>query len=220
MSDDGTGGNLFIPSLLISYTDTAILKQSLLDPDLSDLLQMKITFEMRHTSNHVNLDLWMSSEIPIIRRFLNDFSQYAVTFTASELTFRPRFVSSYCPRCHDSNYTVDDINCISGGRYCAPDPDGPGSLTGRDTILENLRQLCVSRISTNLKKPEMWWNYISSFNTTCHYTDLSADCSEKAMRKAKIDLDKVDNCVTGSFDGENQGLAENSIMKDERSDFM
>ena len=30
-------------------------------------------------------------------------------------------------------------NCVSGGRYCAPDPDGVGVLTGRDVLYEDLR---------------------------------------------------------------------------------
>jgi len=30
-------------------------------------------------------------------------------------------------------------NCISGGRYCAMDPDFNGPLTGKDVMEENLR---------------------------------------------------------------------------------
>jgi len=29
--------------------------------------------------------------------------------------------------------------CVSGGRYCSPDPDGEGPMIGRDVILEDLR---------------------------------------------------------------------------------
>jgi len=35
---------------------------------------------------------------------------------------------------------------VSGGRYCAPDPDGAGVLSGRDIVMEDLRQLCIQTL--------------------------------------------------------------------------
>lgn len=37
------------------------------------------------------------------------------------------------------NWTVTNELCLSGGRYCSPDPDGFGPLIGRDVIFEDLR---------------------------------------------------------------------------------
>ena len=34
---------------------------------------------------------------------------------------------------------ADNANCVSHGRYCAPDPDDEGPATGRNVVLEDLR---------------------------------------------------------------------------------
>jgi len=34
-------------------------------------------------------------------------------------------------------------DCVCGGRYCSPDPDFNGPLTGRDIVMENLNQKCI-----------------------------------------------------------------------------
>lgn len=36
----------------------------------------------------------------------------------------------YCYTCKLSNWSSNTESCLSGGRYCAPDPDGSGPLTG------------------------------------------------------------------------------------------
>lgn len=53
--------------------------------------------------------------------------------------------------------------CISGGRYCAFDPDGNGPLMGRDVIFEDLRQLCI----INQTDVTMWFDYAMAFENNC-----------------------------------------------------
>lgn len=60
--------------------------------------------------------------------------------------FIPRYIIYYCMPCMEKNWTVLNDGCLSGGRYCSPDPDGEGPLIGRDTILEDLRQLCIYQL--------------------------------------------------------------------------
>jgi len=51
----------------------------------------------------------------------------------------PVYVQYYCTDCARKNFTVTNSLCISGGRYCAYDPDGNGPLIGRDIVIEDLR---------------------------------------------------------------------------------
>jgi hypothetical protein len=83
MSDDGTGGNLMIPSLLISARDANIMKGALTDSKTKYQLQVKITFEMKHPTNEVSLDIWMSSDLPVIRDFMFEFAAFGKEFSNS-----------------------------------------------------------------------------------------------------------------------------------------
>ena len=47
------------------------------------------------------------------------------------MELRIHYAIWYCPYCAGLGYTVtDNPDCISGGRYCSPDPDNIGPLTG------------------------------------------------------------------------------------------
>lgn len=53
--------------------------------------------------------------------------------------FNPRYVQSECEACKKLNWSISNDDCLSGGRYCATDPDGTGPLLGRDVVFEDLR---------------------------------------------------------------------------------
>jgi hypothetical protein len=77
MSDDGTGVNLFIPSLMIGQTDAQKIRNTISDLKVEGRdyhVQVKLVFEIRHATNHVDLDMWMSSEVPVAQQFLTDFA--------------------------------------------------------------------------------------------------------------------------------------------------
>jgi len=57
-----------------------------------------------------------------------------------KVKFDSHYVSWYCPSCRFDGWNVEVPDCISGGRYCAPDPDDDlGPLTGKDVVMEDLR---------------------------------------------------------------------------------
>jgi len=50
----------------------------------------------------------------------------------------------YCTYCKNAGFNVkDEPDCFSGGRYCSPDPDGAGAKSGRDVVLEDIREKCI-----------------------------------------------------------------------------
>lgn len=54
--------------------------------------------------------------------FIKNFKPYYKLI--SEFTnFIPHYALWFCPICKEKNYTnITNPNCISSGRYCAPDP--------------------------------------------------------------------------------------------------
>ena len=66
----------------------------------------------------------------------------------------------------------------------------------------------------------MWWHYIRYLNETCSTPDMSDECSSKALHKAHINEDKINQWIQDSFTGENIGLDDNTILRRERFDFI
>jgi hypothetical protein len=113
------------------------------------------------------------------------------------------------------NWTVTNELCLSGGRYCSPDPDGFGPLLGRDVILEDLRQICLHRQSN-----EKWWQYMRRFSKTClnppngTITLNLTECSIKIMSDLKFKVDKILFCVDSSFEGGDPLYNDSTILKE------
>lgn len=75
--------------------------------------------------------------------------------------FTPHYVLWQCYGC---TFNKAEDNCISGGRYCAPDPDDRGPLTGRDILLEDLRQICIYKKYTKGDTYSTWTDYIINYS--------------------------------------------------------
>jgi hypothetical protein len=84
-------------------------------------------------------------------------------------------------------------NCVSKGEFCAYDPDNEGKLTGRDVILEALRQKCI--FSTH---SELYLNYMDSYFRSC-VDKISKSCSESIMSSVGVDKEAVQSCYDRSF---------------------
>jgi hypothetical protein len=54
--------------------------------------------------------------------------------------------------------------CVGGGKYCSPDPDGAtdAGVSGANVVLENLRQMCVwEQMDFKSDGGEKWWRYVA-----------------------------------------------------------
>jgi len=93
------------------------------------------------------------------------------------------------------NWTLVNDACVGGGRYCGPDPDGAGPITGRDVVLENLRQVCIFK--SNSKK---WWDYMSNFRSLCLDSNVNIiNCSYRTMEKVGVKVSEIETCYNNSF---------------------
>jgi hypothetical protein len=216
MADNGSGGNISIPVLMIGKLDGEVIKRYLATPQYAIRVSMALTFDMIDTGDSVNYDIWMSSEMENLRVFLHDFSELALKFKEGEINLAPHFVMWYSTISKDANFTITHPDCLSGGRYCAPDPDYDGPNSGRDIIYENLRQLCIYKGTSRKPNPNLWWQYVSAFYETCPQDEFGQRCSEKAMEKVNIKPKDIDKCVRSSFEGKDETLADNTFLREEK----
>lgn len=71
--------------------------------------------------------MWLSSDSRKSYQVLDQLRPYH-DLLLNKAKIVPHYVLWYNPGAKRLNWSKDDQNCYSGGRYCAPDPDGNGPL--------------------------------------------------------------------------------------------
>lgn len=121
---DGLGQDISIPTIMISKNDgktiLSYLKSSQNDQKYS--VALSFHFEMPNPNDTVQYELWMSSMDKKSYDFLQSFQKYQETLGNAAL-FRPHYALWFCPMCKNVGFKNSaNENCVSNGRYCAPDP--------------------------------------------------------------------------------------------------
>lgn len=212
MSDDGTGGGIRIPSMLIGSNDGDKLMNWFVKatPEERDSLILMCEFIMPEHEN-VSLDFWFTSSSDRAIDFLEDFTKIEKSL-GKKLEFRPRYVFWECKQC-DAKYLESD--CFGGGRYCAVESSNT-NIKGRDILLEDVRQMCLwSRFKDS--EPLKWWKYIQRVHSTC-YSVINEDCSERAHEFLNLDWDATNACVRESFGGANKNTWGDADVHNSRID--
>lgn len=140
MSDDGTGGGIRIPSMLIGQKDGNKLTrwfESASDKEKASVV-MQATFVMPEAET-IQLDYWMTSSSDRALDFIEDYKPMQDTLGSDLVSFEPHYVFWECPNC-DERYINKD--CYGGGRYCAVEPSNE-NIKGQEIMLEDLRQKCL-----------------------------------------------------------------------------
>ena len=135
MSDDGTGGGIRIPSMLIGEKDGDKLIEWYKKASESEREQIIIMCEFVMPEHDiVDLDFWFTSSSDRAIDFLEDFTKIDNNL-GPLLNFKPRYVFWECTNC-DQTYLDND--CFGGGRYCAVESTN-ANIKGRDIVLEDIR---------------------------------------------------------------------------------
>jgi len=140
LGDDGSGQEVTIPSILVSKATGEKLFAAM----RQDTVVVELAWDIPQ-SEVVSVDFWWSSGEKDAQEFLQRFQETAEVLN-HHMQFKPHYyvfdVSSstanamgdLCTQTIDVKYDV---------RHCAPDPDGPGPITGADVANEDVRQLCL-----------------------------------------------------------------------------
>jgi hypothetical protein len=196
MSDDGTGGGIRIPSMLIGTNDgdKLINWYKNATPEERKRLTLMCEFVMP-VHDKVDVDFWFTSSSDRAIDFLEDFKKIEKQL-GDKMNFRPRYVFWECTGC-DQAYLDND--CFGGGKYCAVESSNM-NLKGREIVLEDLRQLCLWEQFSKANETIRWWNYIANVHSTC-YSVINEDCSMRAHEEMNLDFDRTMQCVKNSFGG-------------------
>lgn len=199
--NDGSADNVHIPSVLIAKDDGL----KLIDAARTHAVVVELAWTV--PSKHaVDLQFWMSAASPESMGFLKAFAPKRRALN-KVLNFVPHFTVF---EIEDGEYSTKNNLCWdSDGKWCTEDPDGAGPLTGKDVLLEDVRQLCIHE-KYKLETPvpigdiriywsPQYWAYIELFADTCPLDRFGAACSEGLMAQVGIDKATVDACIQTSW---------------------
>jgi len=199
MTDDGGAGGIRMPSILIGKSDGRKIVDFMKTASQTELdqLAVMISFDIGRPDNRVEYDIWYSSTHNRALDFITDFQHLDDLFYDDvKMTPHMRFWS--CEECEES---FKKKNCFVGGKYCAYDTNHP-TLTGREIILEDLRQLCIYDSGQFISGgyQNTWWEYVKRVHEEC-YGNVNDDCSKIAHKDMGIDYEWTEKCVKKSFSG-------------------
>lgn len=215
---DGQDGSVHIPTIMIGGRAGAKLREYLDQPEETrELISIAMNFEMpKNQGSKVKIELWLSGLDERSFDLVKNLKEYIDKFNPDTVAVTPYYAIWYCPYCRETNYTTDEnMNCLSGGRYCAPDPDESGPLNGRDILYEDLRQLCIHTLST-----KSWFDYMAHFDTKCPLAKGRMEkCHLRALEHTDIEEKTLEGCIQSTFDGSNHNLTDNWLLKKQRVTF-
>ena len=200
VTDDGSGGTVQIPTMMISRGKAMQIQEILHE---NRVVLMEMAWHMPKMDNSVAVDIWYSPNSQVAEEFLSNFSALALVLK-EYLTFRPHhyILDGNHMQCEGQ---VDDPQqscysmCTNNGRYCAlSHAYNHRGVTGNATVTESLRRMCLLKHHST----DGFWTYISHFKTLCDNADYFAnnDCVKDAMKHSNIDQQVIDQCMKDSGD--------------------
>lgn len=94
--DNGTAGDIFIPSYIIPKTAGDKIAKYTTQSKSSELT---LTFERPKYSNAIEYTVWMTSANKLTLDFLHDFAQYGVHFSDKTAKLTPHYRMLVCESC-------------------------------------------------------------------------------------------------------------------------
>ncbi len=184
--------NINIPSALITKDFGDKLKSAI---EHEELVNMKLDWResLPHPDERVEYEFWTNSndecgpKCDAQIEFVRSFKGVAQILERGQYTlFTPHYITWYCPKAFVESKQCKS-QCINNGRYCAPDPEQDFNIgyDGKQVVTENLRQLCVFKVATQLTipRPWVWWDYVTDFQIRCPMKEkkYGPECAEQVI---------------------------------------
>lgn len=220
MADDGSGGDISIPSFLMFKMDAESIKNEV---KKNQMVQVEMAWALPSPDDRVEYDLWTVPSNPVSKEFLTNWRPLAQALD-KHAYFTPHMymydgIKSHCQGNSGENMCYN--LCTNNGRYCATDPDNnlEEGISGADVVTESLRRICIWNTYGKPTGEEegigsQWWRYSEEFGKRCDSPKyfMNEDCVEDAMKESNIDKDLINHCMTKS--GGLEGSTTNTLLEE------
>ncbi|CAD8120704.1 unnamed protein product [Paramecium sonneborni] len=194
-----------IPAIMISKKQGDLIKEYM-DRNINERVYIVVKFPEMMKSEKVSYQYWFSAMDRSSYQFLEQFYPFHIEMR-DQLEFTPHYAIDRCGICKKEDYKKPNQQCLSGGRYCASDPDADGPLTGQDAVREIVKQLCIFK-QDQLK----WWQYAVKYSNRCLTNTEILKCASEVMEQVNIDQKEVKSCYEKSFNNKNDELEDNELL--------
>ncbi|EFN56746.1 hypothetical protein CHLNCDRAFT_144184 [Chlorella variabilis] len=211
--------NITIPATFVTKSTGGALK-ALLQGGAAVYVSMDWT-DILPKKQQVFWEFWTNSNdqcgpiCDVQKQFIKQFVPVAKEFDSHNWTvFTPHYIVWICPPLYR---TSDECRsqCIRKGRYCSPDPDGnlTAGYSGSDVVQENLRQLCVFKLSSEAGRAYLWWDYVTLFGEQCDMESgqYGEECALKVFDQVNKDGWSSRSALQGCI-GQQDADADQPIM--------
>ena len=206
LADDGHGGDISIPAVLVSLTDgqKLIYYYSNHPHDKSHRIRLEIQFILEKSDNTVKYDIWFTPDQKNVYTFLKDFERYQKLLGEKAILGVHYITYPYFSYDPNSNKPIED--CLGSGLYCVR-PGNLGISDGSLIALESIKQKCIYKEVYESKgraiSKEIFWNYMTNFYEKCilEKKNFNEKCSDNAIYLSGIDKRDIEKCVFDSFIG-------------------
>jgi PA domain len=241
VKDDGSGGDVSIPAILLKRQDGDAILKTLQDPKQSVPVWVNLKWQSKPTavasSRHNDNDnedklyygMWLDlQDLNHTQPFTMSIWHIALA-VGQHAHFYPSymFYNGTQQNCvgHTSAGFCDNT-CTNNGRYCYPSPNGVQIIT------EIAHRLCVWKNHGDESKDyktDAFWRYVLYFDQHCaahaygyNATHISADkveaCRQEAYANAKISATDVHNCIEDSGGVDMATDRSNSFLEEQLAD--
>ena len=220
LADDGNGGEISIPAVLISLNDGNKLINYYTDkkPDRNNRIRLEIYFALEKSDNTVKYDIWFTPDQTKVYEFLSDFEKYQKLLGDIAILDMHYITYPYFSYNENSKTPVDD--CLGSGLYCIrPSSEiNDGALIA----LESIKQKCLykysyennNNINNNPYSKEIFWNYMKKLYSKCIITKTyDQACSDKIINSLGIQTEQIEQCIKDSFIGNDNEKLNNNYIK-------
>jgi hypothetical protein len=216
--DDGSAGDITIPSILMFKEDVDAIKETLVQTQ-ENIVILSISLELPQETL-VNYTVWTTptTSVEFFRNFRSTAtSLYEQTGGAAFFTPRMFIYDGTKAGCRDNHGGCSSL-CTNMGRYCSTDPDNDldTGISGADNVRESLRRTCIwNRYGSKDGLGSAWWDYVIEFDRTCATQGLTGftndECVTRCMEMAGIPSSEIERCMKDS--GGLEGDVTNSLLE-------
>ena len=218
LPNDGSGGDVTIPSFLLRKLDGQTLKHKLQQDN--QLIQVELEWGIPHYTyeqTKLQVDLWTTIVDPTLYTLNNDHLLEFLSAMDDYVVWIPHFVvyDGTHFNCHDTSHEADcTALCTNHGRYCATShhstfQEKPVTIAGTAIVQETLRRICLwhhygNTTTMSIASQERYWSYLHAFTTafvlgTCDVfaTDNHA-CLQDVYQHSQVDGTLIEECMVDS----------------------
>ena len=227
MADDGSAGDVTIPSMLLYKPDADELREEFKKDNA--YMKIEMTWNVPSPDTRVEYDLWTIPYETVSMDFQKGWKNIAdklgdrVRFKPHQYIFDGNGSSLQCKLFPERCESL----CTNNNRYCANDPDGfrTSGISGADVVRESLRRICVWKDYGEVDGIGLsYWDYVTEFNNRCfaiHDDDFklenffSQDCINDVYEKANIDGNMIEKCMADSGGTDDSKDTINNLLEKE-----